>query len=185
MNNNEARQTGSQSVLRRLIAGTGGVALAIVCSQFPEYAQQYTQRLGGAVDELRVITEDFDRAAAEGGLDRTAALDRYNASNDDFLAGRGSSMSATFVRYETLSRTLAEIQGAGPVERLQSLPAYLDTDIGRRTLENYQPAVPVTMEGILYAGAGFIAGYLLVSALVRFLALPFRTRHGRVRVTRA
>jgi hypothetical protein len=159
--------------------------LAIVLSQFPEYAQQYTQRLGGAVDELRVITEDFDRAALAGGLDRDQALTRYNASNDDFLAGRGTSMSATFLRYDMLSRTLADIEGAGPVERLQSLPAYLDTDIGRRTLENYRPAMPVTMEGILYAGGGFILGYLLVSGLVRFCALPFRRNRGRVRVTRA
>ena len=170
--------------MRRLIAGTGGLALAVVLSQFPEYAQQYTQRLGDAVDELRVITEEFDRAAAEGGLDRQTALERYNASNDDFLAGRGSSMSATFQRYEMLSTTLADIEGAGPVERLQSLPAYLDTDIGRRTLEAYKPAVPVTMEGILYAGGGFILGYLVLSGLVRFAAMPFRRGRGRIRVTR-
>ena len=170
--------------MRRMIAGIGGLALAIALSQFPEYAQQYTQRLGGAVDELRVITEDFDRAAAEGGLDRATALGRYEASNDDFLAGRGNSMTATFQRYELLSGTLAQIEGAGPVERLQSLPAYLDTDIGRRTLESYRPAVPVTMEGIFYAGGGFILGYLIVSALVRLFALPFR-RRNRVRVTRA
>ena len=162
--------------MRRMIAGIGGLALAIVLSQFPEYAQQYTQRLGGAVDELRVITEDFDRAAAEGGLDRATALGRYEASNDDFLAGRGSSMTATFQRYDQLSTTLARIQNADAIERLQSLPAYLDTDIGRRTLESYKPAVPVTMEGILYAGGGFILGYLVLSGLWRFLALPFRRR---------
>ena len=170
--------------MRRLLAGTGGLALAVILSQFPEYAQQYTQRLGGAVDELRVITEEFDRAAAEGGLGRDEALDRYNASNDDFLAGRGISMSATFQRYDLLAATLATIEGAGPVDRLQALPAYLDTDIGRRTLENYRPAVPVTMEGVLYAGVGFILGYLVFSGLVRFLALPFRRGRGRVRVTR-
>ncbi len=163
--------------MRRLIAGAGGIALALVLSQFPEYAQQYTQRLGGAVDELRVITQDFDRAAETGGLDRAQALARYNASNDDFLAGRGTSMSATFQRYEMLSSTLSKIEGAGPVERLQALPAYLDTDIGRRTLEAYRPAMPVTVEGIFYAGAGFILGYLVVSGLVRFCALPFRRRH--------
>lgn len=163
-------------MIRRVIAGVGGLALAASLSQFPEYAQQYTQRLGGAVDELRVITEDFDRAAQAGGMDRQAALQRYNASSDTFLAGRGDSMGLTFVRYEQLSQTLAQIQGAGPVERLQSLPAYLDSDIGRRTLENYKPAVPVTMEGILYAGAGFILGYLILSGLVRFCALPFRRR---------
>lgn len=169
--------------MRRLIAGTGGLALAVVLSQFPEYAQQYTQRLGGAVDELRVITEEFDRAADASGLDRQAALARYNASQDSFLSERGDSMGRTFSRYEMLSQTLARIEGAGPVERLQSLPAYLDTDIGRRTLENYRPAVPVTMEGILYAGAGFILGYLALSGLVRFCALPFR--RGRARAYRA
>jgi Protein of unknown function (DUF2937). len=162
--------------MRRMIAGIGGLGLALVLSQFPEYAQQYTQRLGGAVDELRVITEDFDRAAAEGGLDRAEALGRYEASNDDFLAGRGTSMTATFQRYDQLSATLARIENADAIERLQSLPAYLDTDIGRRTLESYRPAVPVTMEGILYAGGGFILGYLILSGIWRFVTLPFRRR---------
>ncbi len=167
--------------MRRLIAGVGGIALAVSFSQFPEYAQQYTQRLGGAVDELRVITEDFDRAATANGMERQAALERYNASSDAFLAGRGDSMAQTFTRYADLSETLARISGAGPVERLQALPDYLDTDIGRRTLENYKPAIPVTVEGVLYAGAGFLLGYLALSGLVRFCALPFKRRQrGRV-----
>jgi hypothetical protein len=175
------RYNGEAGLVRRLIAGVGGIALAASLSQFPEYAQQYTQRLGGAVDELRVITEDFDRAAQVGGMDRQAALQRYNASSDTFLAGRGDSMALTFLRYEQLNDTLMRIQSAGPIERLQSLPAYLDSDVGRRTLENYRPAMPITVEGVLYAGAGFILGYLVLSGLVRFCALPFRARRqGRV-----
>lgn len=162
--------------MRRMVAGIGGVGLAVVMSQFPEYAQQYTQRLGGAVDELRVVTEDFDRAAIQAGLDRPGALQRYQSSSDSFLADRGESMERTFRRYDLLSQTLHKIQGADPVERFRNLPAYLDTDIGRRTLENYQPAVPVTMEGLFYAAGGFGVGYLLLSALIRFCALPFRRR---------
>ena len=162
--------------MRRAIASMAGLALALVLSQFPEYAQQYTQRLGGAVDELRVITEDFDQAAQAGGLDRAQALARFNASNDDFLAGRGVSMTATFQRYEQLSAALAQIEGAGAAERFQSLPAYLDSDIGQRTLASYKPAVPATIEGVLYAGAGFALGYLILSGLWRFCALPFKRR---------
>jgi len=162
--------------MRRMLASVCGIGLALVLSQFPEYAQQYTQRLGGAVDELRVVTEEFDRAATEGGLTRAAAIDRYSASNDEFLAGRGSSMTATFQRYDKLRETLAQIQNAGPIERFQSLPAYLDTDIGRRTLENYKPAVPVTMEGILYALAGFLLGFAMLSAVVKVVMLPFGKR---------
>lgn len=162
--------------MRRMIASIAGLGLAVVLSQFPEYAQQYAQRLGGAVDELRVITEEFDRAAEAGGLDRVEALERYNASNDEFLAGRGTSMTATFQRFEQLSATLRQIEGAGAIERLQSLPAYLDSDIGQRTLAAYKPAVPVTIEGVLYAGFGFIAGYLVLSGLWRFCAMPFRRK---------
>ena len=162
--------------MRRLVASVGGVGLAVMLSQFPEYAQQYTQRLGGAVDELRVVTEDFDRAANDAGLDRSGALQRYQTSSDDFLADRGESMERTFVRYDLLRDTLRKIQGADPIERFKNLPSFLDTDIGRRTLENYQPAVPVTMEGLFYAAGGFGVGYLLLSALISFCALPFRRR---------
>jgi len=170
--------------MRRMLAGVGGVCLAVMLSQFPEYAQQYTQRLGGAVDELRVITEDFDRAATEAGLDRVGALDRYQTSSDAFLSDRGRSMGHTFVRYEELNDTLVRITGADPLERLKNLPAYLDTDIGRRTLENYKPAVPVTIEGILYAAAGFGIGYVVFSALVKFFSLPFKRRRVVYRPTR-
>jgi hypothetical protein len=114
-------------------------------------------------------------------LDRQQALIRYEASEDDFLAGRGTSMAATFARFEQLSTTLGRIQNANAAERFQLLPAYLDTDIGRRTLENYQPGLPVTMEGVLYAGGGFLLGYLVLSGLWRFLMLPFRRRYPAYR----
>ncbi|WP_082460744.1 DUF2937 family protein [Devosia sp. Leaf64] len=162
--------------MRRMLAGVGGVGLAVMLSQFPEYAQQYTQRLGGAVDELRIMTEDFDRSAGEAGLDRVGALSRYQSSTDTFLADRGRSMERTFGRYAELNATLQRIAGADPLERLRNLPAYLDTDIGRRTLENYKPAMPVTAEGLLYAGTGFALGYIILSALIRFCSLPFRRR---------
>ena len=69
---------------------------------------------------------------------------------------------------------LAEIRGLNGWERMRRLPLYFDTEIGRRTMENFQPAVPVTLEGLAYAGIGFGLGYLLVSALMRLILLPFR-----------
>ena len=105
--------------MRRSLSLLGGAALGVALSQFPEYAQQYTQRLGGAVDELRVITTEFDSAAANAGMSRAQALVHYQDSTDQFLAGRGASMGATFARYAQLSVTLAEIKGADAVERLK------------------------------------------------------------------
>src|SRR5690606_29930315 len=141
--------------MRGFLAGIGGLRLAVTLSQFPEYAQQYTQRLGGAVDELRIIAEEFEQAATEAGLSRDAALQRYAATGDTFVAGRGRSMGQTIARYETLRLTLDEIRGASGWERVANLPRYLDTDVGRRTLDDFQPAVPVTLEGFAWAAAGF------------------------------
>ncbi|MEO5807703.1 DUF2937 family protein [Devosia sp.] len=163
--------------MRRTLAGIGGIGLAIALSQFPEYAQQYTQRLGGAVDELRVIVTDFDKAAREGGLDRQQALARFEASPDSFVAGRGISIAQTINRYETLSAALIRLESANAIERFQQLPAFLDTDVGSRTLEAFEPAVPVTFEGFAYAGIGLLAGYLVVSGIYSFVMLPFRRRY--------
>jgi hypothetical protein len=152
----------------------GGLVLGLAASQFPEYAQQYTQRLGGAVDELRAITVEFDSAAAAAGLTRQQALVHYSQSPDSFLKGQGGSMTQTFARYEQLSATLAEVRGDGPIDRLRHLPDYFDTDVGERTLDDFKPALPVTEEGLLYALAGLIVGYILTSALYSLLMLPFR-----------
>lgn len=169
--------------MRRSISVFGGAALAILLSQFPEYAQQYTQRLGGAVDELRILTEEFDAAAASAGLSRDDALARYAVAGDTFLEGRGASMQRTFARYAELRATLERVQGARGWERAAMLPEFFDSEIGDRTLENFVPAVPVTLEGFAYAGAGFLFGYLLTSGIWAFLALPFRRRYpsgGRI-----
>lgn len=162
--------------MRRSLSLFGGLCLGIALSQFPEYAQQYTQRLGGAVDELKVITEEFDTAALAGGFTRQQALDRYVASPDAFLQDRGASMEHTFARYADLRATLADVEGADAIERLKLIPQFLDTEIGSRTLENFKPAVPVTPEGFLYAAFGFLAGYALVSACLSLVSLPFRRR---------
>jgi len=168
--------------MRRSLSLVGGLMLAVVLSQFPEYAQQYTQRLAGAVDELKTITGEFDRAAAAAGLSREAALARYRQSPDQFLAGRGVGMAATFQRYAELSSALVEIRGADALQRLQALPVYFDSDVGRRTLDDFKPAVPVTQEGLLYGGAGLLLGYLGVSVLYSLLVLPFRRRPRRRRL---
>ena len=163
--------------MRRALAILGGILLAVVFSQFPEYAQQYAQRLGGAVDELRLITLRFDAAATQEGLTRQVALERYKAVPDTFVAGQGRDMEATFARFDELTLRLAEVQGAGPIERLTDLPVYLDTEIGAATLANFKPAVPVTIEGFAWAAAGFLLGALLTGSLGALLGRPFRRRY--------
>jgi hypothetical protein len=166
--------------MRRALSVLGGLALGFGFAQFPEYAQQYEQRLGGAVDELRIIVDDFDRGAASFGLSREEALMRYAVSPDEFINDRGLSMRQTLARYDRLSADLAQLQQAGPVQRLQHLPRYLDSDVGARALENFQPGMPATGEALAWGLMGMSLGYVLLYPFFGFITLPFRWRNGRV-----
>ncbi len=56
-------------ILKRLVFALA-LFLATLASQVPEYAQQYRQRLGGAVDELTRIIAAFDADAARLAISR-------------------------------------------------------------------------------------------------------------------
>lgn len=152
--------------MRRTLSMIAGIGLGLGFSQYPEFAQQYEQRLGGAVDELRIITQTFDTAAQAAGLSREEALDTYEQVDDTFLAGQGIDMARNFDRYDRLSSHLTAIENANPIERLVNLGAYYDNQIAERALEAYDPAVPVGVEGFAFAGAGVVAGYGLFTALL-------------------
>ncbi|MEP7241449.1 MAG: DUF2937 family protein [Devosia sp.] len=165
--------------MRRTLSLVAGVALGLGFSQFPEFAQQYEQRLGGAVDELRTIVADFDSDAQRFGLTRQQALARYAISSDGFLVGRGLSMDRTLARYDRLSQSLADLGNAGPLERVAHLRDYFDGDVAARAWEAFKPAVPVTPEGIAWGLSGVVVGYLGVYPLLGLLTLPLRWRRGK------
>ncbi len=155
----------------------GGVLMAGTLSQFPEYSQQYEQRLGGAVDQLAAVVADFDASAARAGLSRDQALQTYDETGEPFLADRSRDMQATFARFEKLSAHLDALETAGPVEKVTAFASYYDAEIGSRALENYEPAVPVTAEGFIWAGLGLIGGYGAVAGL--FAGAKRMRRTGR------
>lgn len=167
--------------MKRLICMVGALLAGLTLSQAPEYAQQYGQRLGGAVDELQAIIEQFDADAAGFGLSRDEGLARYAASPDDFLAERGISMQAVFARHAALTTQLAALRSAAPFERTLTVAQGFDGDIGTAALRDYQPALPLTVEGLVHALAGLLAGYALIWSGWTLAARPFRNRQRRAR----
>ncbi len=144
-------------MIGRTIALAGGLVGAIGLSQFPEFSQQYRQRLGGAVDELRVVVADFDASAAGAGLTREEALAQLVGTA--FLEARATDMRRVFARSERLSADLAALEGAGPFLRLYEVGRFHDSFILARAWQAYRPAVPLTFEGLVMAGMGALAGF--------------------------
>jgi hypothetical protein len=149
-------------MLARPIALIVALALCFVLSQLPEFAQQYRQRLGGAVDELRRIILQFDEDSLRSGYDRAAAL-RVMANNTERLVrDQAWRMEDTIARYARLREQEEAFRSAGPLVRLGSFIRNFDPPLVQRTFEAYEPAVPVTSEGLILGGAGFLLGYFTV-----------------------
>ena len=168
-------------MLKRTTVFAGALAGGLSASQVPEFAQQYEQRLSGAVNELQLIVEDFDKDAADLGLTRDDALSRYQASGDDFLVERGSSMTQTIARFDRLSAQLKDFQNANVFEQALSIANQPDQELVADTFEIYEPAVPVTPGGFIFAALGLVFGGGLFQIIGTILGWPFRRR---VRISR-
>ncbi len=146
----------------RLLALISGLFGAGTLSQFPEFSQQYYQRLSGAVDELRPIALSVDLTARAQGLTRSEALDQLQG-NDTADTVR-ESLATSVKRYDKLSAAEARIAEATPLERLAQPWNFSDSDIFERTWDSYQPALPLTRVGLISAGIGFAFAWFVVVA---------------------
>jgi hypothetical protein len=159
-----------------LAAGLGG---AVAASQLPEFAQQYRQRIGGAIDELKPMVERFDQEAQAAGTDRGGALQRLARNPDSLARDRGQASADMIARLDRLEGQQAAMRGAGPFARIAVPFEDPDPQLMNGTWRDFEPAVPTTIEGAVAAGAGFLGG----AGLVGLLRWPFRRRRpARVRV---
>lgn len=167
-------------MLARTLGLAFGLIGAIAASQLPEFAQQYRQRLGGAIDELRHVVDAFDRDARSGGQTRAEALAKMAASSDDLQRRQSQSIASHIGRLARLESERAELRDAGPFKRLIVFATQSDGELARRALQDYEPAVPTTTEGAIAAGVGFVAGW----GVMRLLGRVFNRRRD-TRWTRA
>ena len=162
-------------MILRALTLAGGLTGAAGLSQFPEFSQQYMQRLGGAVDELGRFVAEFDADAASLDVSREQALIQMRHGGA-MGAVRADTMENTFARHARLSADLTALQGAGPFTRAYEMRRFSDGEIASRAWQAYKPAVPLTFEGSVFAGAGFLGGLALVGGLLALLRGLFRRR---------
>ncbi|MEP5730769.1 MAG: DUF2937 family protein [Sulfitobacter sp.] len=161
-------------MILRALTLVGGLAGAATTAQFPEFSQQYIQRLGGAVDALSEVAADFDVSADAAGLTRDAALAQMQGTQ--FLERRRTDMTNTFTRLESLQSDLRALQGQGPFMRAYHLPRFRDPQIAGAAWQVFVPALPLSFAGISFALLGFVLATLGLGLILRILTWPFRRR---------
>jgi hypothetical protein len=167
------------SRITRIVAFGMGLLGGVVASQGPEFGQQYRQRLGGAVDELRQVISRFERDAQTSGETRESAITRLRSNADNFVSRQGTAMQANVERLGRLETHRAAMLDAGPVSRVALMVRDGDTDIMEAVSRDFEPALPVTEEGILSIGIGFIAVWGSLLLLSGFLRSLFRRSRSR------
>lgn len=155
-------------MILKAIAMACGLTGAVGLSQFPEFSQQYTQRLSGAVKELDAVVARFDADAAGLGLTRAAALEDL-AQGSAMGAARAQSMGQVLARHDRLQQALADLSGASSLHKVLNIPRVADAELARDTWAAYRPALPVTAEGLGFAAAGFVLGYGLIGGALSAL----------------
>src|SRR5689334_23295501 len=98
----------------RAVAFVLALAAGMISSQLPEFAQQYRQRLGGAIDELARILTHFDEDAAHSGYDREAALAVMTRNDERLVRDQATRMRENVDRYGKLVSQQQAFTNAGP-----------------------------------------------------------------------
>ncbi|SLN64330.1 hypothetical protein PEL8287_03538 [Roseovarius litorisediminis] len=161
----------------KVLALAGGLAGAAGLSQFPEYSQQYMQRLSGAVDELSHVVARFDADAESLGLSRDTAMEDLRQGGK-MAQAQALSMGYVLERYDRLTNDLEVLKGSAMADKVLNFWRFTDSGVARQALSDFQPAVPLTPQGLGLAAVGYLTGYGVLSILLGGLARLFRRRRA-------
>ncbi len=137
------------------------VIVAVLFLQAPEFVQQYAQRLGGAIDELDRVVRHFDEDARRSGYDRSGALGLMSRNQEQLVRDQATRMSETIGRLANLRAQQAAMGQPGSFTRAGAFATGYDSDLAARTWKDFQFALPVSADGVLFACTGFILGFFV------------------------
>ncbi len=150
-------------MIGRVINGVAAVVGAAVVAQFPEFYQQYVQRLGGRLDQSR---RDIQRLLQDAEtLGRTLEIYLQELLNSGTAAARQAAKRELerVDNADQLEGAYDALATAGPLERPLVFVKNFDSDLAEETMAIFSPAVPVSSEGFVYAGIGLVIALALVA----------------------
>ncbi len=139
----------------------------MLLSQFPEFFQQYAQRLGGHLAELNHQVAQLDNRATADGKDTATYLRHLKASKDAAVRREGQHLADLVERRGRLIKAYEALATADPWWRAPRFLQHIDGSIADATLEAYRMAMPITAESALYSATGFLLGIMIYGLLFR------------------
>lgn len=151
-------------ILDRWLCIFTGVAGAVLASQLPGYTLQYMQNLRGRLDELEPIVAEFELDVMQYNYTLEAALEECEGARG-LLDALCNSFEDIVIRYEDLLEHYLALENAGDYKKPFALMGSGRSDITRSVAKEFEPAIPASDQGFVFAAVGF----LLCSGALTFL----------------
>ncbi len=152
-------------MLSKLINGIISVLGAAVTSQFPAFYQQYLQRLGGSLDQARLAVQRVEQVAQSLGMTVDNMVERFMLSRDVVYQSLGAINLQALDDLERLEYAEAALSQSTGFDKLLHFIAHFDPIVAEGTWRNFEPAVPLTFEAVIYAGIGMLVGIFLLASI--------------------
>ncbi len=164
-------------MLRRILLIISGLIFAFILSQFLEFKQQYLQHTGGALDELTHQIAALDKRAKSVDKSRLHYILEFleNKNQDSHL--EGLHMVEQLGRHMRLTKALNKIKFAPQYQQIFILFSHADLPSIKATLDDYKPAVTMSINDAIYTVSGFIFGHILMAVLLMFFPRSKRQRN--------
>lgn len=151
-------------MIGRLLRACFAILGAAAFAQFPEFYQQYLQRLGGRLDQARFDLNRLIEDAATLGRTVEAYIQELFASGGEAAQLAAKRELARLDGAKELEQAYHALSQAGPLERPVAFLHHFDPGLAEATLQTFAPGLPVTLEGFAYAATGLLAGLLVSTA---------------------
>lgn len=189
----------------KFLAGILGLAGVVAGSQAPNFTNNFMQNLEGRVAERQL---DFDRITERWdyfNVTSETAAENCNADASANSNPQASCLEDVLIveRYESLSALQSELKDATIWERpillgrslaadsckaggdvelseasLDNLSQLCLRNLAASTMEEFEPAIPVTADGAAYAAGGGAGIWAVFRILFGLVGMPFRSRYA-------
>ena len=139
------------------------IVFAVVFAQGPVYIAQYLDVLAGARMESEKNLRKVQEQAEDNGVTVEDFVSRLLGNSDPLVRSSGETIQNLLVSYEQYESAYSAISTANVWQKPFRLIQHFDPSIGEALVFN--PSVPLSIEGAVYAFIGLIIGWLLFSLI--------------------
>lgn len=156
-----------QALFDRMFA----VAGAVLFSQLPHFFQNYTQRLGGHLEEIKRQLFNLEQAAQKSGKTLPQYIEKFTVNSDQDIALQGEYMQSLISRFSDISRAYDGMALGAPWTRAFHFVQTLQFDIAKLTFNDFSFGLEFTPETGVYALVGMGIGILLFTVVNGILCI--------------